>query len=378
MASTGSALASVVMKTIRLHVELEEVVPAVTRLIDVPAGATLPELHDLLQAGMGWTDSHLHQFVAGDRRWGVPDDDSWDPAELDESAFKLSDLPSPSTYLYDFGDNWTHAVTILGSGGEQPGCPAGSGRCPPEDCGGASGYENLLTVLADPAHREYAELGAWAGELHDFDLARTDLQVRNTAGQVPASVRLVLDLAKDGVKLTPAGRLPRAFVRAVQELRPGWQLFDRPASREDDLIPLAALHDLLRKVGLLRLANGVARPTKIAADDMQVVRRLRSWFSDDEFVGILAGDVVSFLIAFGPQTVGELAARAFPMYGYWTVDGRPVSEQEIRADINRLQTVLVGLDQVETDWRTMTAGPSADSLLVRATALAAYWTRLDR
>jgi hypothetical protein len=43
---------------------MREVVPKVTRIIDVPAGVLLPELHDLLQVAVGWTDSHLHMFLA--------------------------------------------------------------------------------------------------------------------------------------------------------------------------------------------------------------------------------------------------------------------------------------------------------------------------
>ena len=64
------------MKTTRLRVTLLEVRPAVFRVIDVPAVSTLPELHELLQAAVGWTDSHLHQFVTGEARYGVPDLDA--------------------------------------------------------------------------------------------------------------------------------------------------------------------------------------------------------------------------------------------------------------------------------------------------------------
>ena len=74
----------------------------------------------------------------------------------------------------------------------------------------------------------------------------------------------MLDLTADGVKLTPGGRLPRAFVRQVQQQRPEWAWSDRPAAREDDLIPLLALHDVLREVGLLRLRKGVLQPIKAA------------------------------------------------------------------------------------------------------------------
>ena len=51
------------MRTVRLGVTLAEVTPTVLRVLDVPAACTLPELHDLLQIAIGWTDSHLHQFV---------------------------------------------------------------------------------------------------------------------------------------------------------------------------------------------------------------------------------------------------------------------------------------------------------------------------
>jgi hypothetical protein len=39
---------------------------------------------------------------------------------------------------------------------------------------------------------------------------------------------------------------------------------------------LPELHDLLRGVRLLRLHRGVLTPTRAAADDLEVVRRLRS------------------------------------------------------------------------------------------------------
>jgi hypothetical protein len=55
------------------------------RVIDVPAISTLPELHDLLQAALGWTDSHLHQFIAGDRTYVVRDPD-WDDELYEDEA----------------------------------------------------------------------------------------------------------------------------------------------------------------------------------------------------------------------------------------------------------------------------------------------------
>ena len=189
----------------------------------------------------------------------------------------LRALPAHFTYLYDFGDGWEHEVEMIGGGGECPAVVAGEGACPPEDVGGPHGYAEFRKVLADPGHPEHDDLRGWAGSWHDsFDPATADLLLRQTLGAVPAPVRLLLDLAADGVKLTPGGRLPRALVRQVQGSYASWSLFDHPASIEEDLPPLAALDDLLRAVGLLRLRKGVLAPTRAAGDDIEVIRRLRS------------------------------------------------------------------------------------------------------
>ena len=266
------------MRTSRLRLTMSEVEPAVLRVLDVPAGVLLPELHDILQVAVGWSDSHLHQFVADGVSYGMPDTDAFDD-ERDETGVPLRALAPRFTYLYDFGDGWEHEVEMIGAGGERPGIVAGEGACPPEDVGGPHGYAEFRKVLADPGHPEHDHLRGWAGNWHDsFDLATTDLLLRQTVGAVPAPVRLLLGLAADGVKLTPGGRLPRTLVRQVQEPYASWSLLDRPASIEEDLPPLAALDDLLRGVGLLRLRKGVLAPTRAAGDDIEVVRRLRSWF----------------------------------------------------------------------------------------------------
>ncbi len=363
------------MRTSRLRVTLRDVSPAVVRVIDVPATSTLRELHDLLQAALGWTDSHLHQFIAGDRTYGVPDPDWAEELHEDESGASLRDLPSSFVYLYDFGDHWEHYVEVVGPGDESPACVDGQGGCPPEDCGGSHGYTELLAALADPEHEQHAELRAWAGELPAFDRASTDLLLRQTVGEVPGSVRLVLGLLAGGVMLTPGGRLPRSIVRQVQQQRPRWYPLGRPASVEEDLYPLAALHDILRHVRLLRLAKGVLGPTRAAAEDLEVIRRLRSWFEPDGFADILAGVTVATLETSGPLARAELAARVHGLLGdRWSMDGRPITTADVESAISRLGADLEALDLLAGDRRTWRAGPSARTLLPRATALAALWS----
>lgn len=77
---------------------MREVDPAVVRVLDVPAGVTLPELHDLLQVATSWTDSHLHQFVAGAVRYAAPDIDDFNEFEDEraETGVQLRALPARS------------------------------------------------------------------------------------------------------------------------------------------------------------------------------------------------------------------------------------------------------------------------------------------
>jgi len=44
--------------------------------------------------------------------------------------------------------------------------------CPPEDCGGSSGYYEMLKVLSDPEDDEFDEMKTWVGKnwkADDFD-----------------------------------------------------------------------------------------------------------------------------------------------------------------------------------------------------------------
>lgn len=362
------------MKTTRLRITLRGVTPTVVRVIDVPAACTLSELHDQLQVAVGWTDSHLHVFVAGAQRYGIPDEDFDDEVQHEIGA-SLRDLPHRFTYRYDFGDGWAHDVEVVGPGGEQPGCLYGEGACPPEDCGGPGGYADLLVALAEPHDPGREDLRAWAsGWRADWtseDQQVTDQLVRDMVGQVPGSVRLLLDLLAGGVKLTPGGRLPRAVVRAVQDHRPTWCPWGKPASIEEDLLPLATLHDVLRQVGLARLSRGVLRPTKAADDDLQIIRRLRRAIEPGSFADRLVAITVAELAAHGPRTTGELAAAAHPRLGpSWAVDGHPLSPDDVQRALFRVSPLMQALDLIDADHPTWQAGPSARTLLPRATALA--------
>ena len=361
------------MRTTRLRVTMRAVEPKVERVIDVPASITLDELHGVLQVALGWTDSHLHQFRTETRTYTVPFE-QWDDAEteVDERGVPLSALPPSFVYEYDFGDGWEHDIEVLGRGGETPGGVGGEGACPPEDCGGPPGYAELLQALANPRHPEHDMMSVWVGDrLRPFDKEVTSRRVHDAVGVVPESVRLLLDLLDDGVKLTPGGRLPRVVVRAVQDQRPGWYPWGRPVSMEDDLYPLAALHDMLRHVRLLRLANGVLRLTKAATNEDEIVRRLRSWFAPQEFSTVIAERAVALLEAHGSMQVPQLTAEVFALLGHgWQRGGQPITTHDVESELHRLSDQLQALDLIDQNRSLWSPGPSARSLLPGATLLA--------
>jgi hypothetical protein len=165
-------------------------------------------------------------------------------------------------------------------------------------------------------------------------------------------------------------------VRQVQEHYPNWYPLGRPASIEEDLPPLSALHDLLREVGLLRLRKGVLSPTRAAGADTELIRRLRSWFGPRYgYEMLLTTDALALLAAEGDTRPQDLAGRLMDLLGdrWVTSQGQRLDEVRVLADLNRLRFVLVGLDLIETSKGVWSAGPSARWLLPRATALAHLW-----
>src|SRR5437879_6349971 len=88
----------------QIKVALRDSQPVIWRRIQVRSDITLAKLHRILQCVMGWQDSHLHQFVIQDQRYGVPDEDDAGPRETkDERKYKLGDmLPGEnSQFMYD-------------------------------------------------------------------------------------------------------------------------------------------------------------------------------------------------------------------------------------------------------------------------------------
>jgi hypothetical protein len=173
----------------QLKVTLVHVPLPVWRRVLVPGRFSLLLLHDVIQRAMGWSDSHLHQFIADGRRYGIPDPEDREPVE-DERRVRVGAFAAPEgrgfVYQYDFGDNWEHDVVVEKivppeEGAKYPRCTGGAGACPPEDIGGIGAYEDFLAAVRDPKHEEHDTFMEWVGGEFDpevFDLDKVNRELR--------------------------------------------------------------------------------------------------------------------------------------------------------------------------------------------------------
>ena len=155
----------------RVRIELQDLEPKIWRRIDVPLSATLMALHDIIQVSMGWNDSHLFEFLIGDKVYGEPYPDD-ERRVYKAKSLRLQTLVERGVeqfiYVYDFGDNWHHDIIIEGvrDGEEDVDYPVfvdGVQRCPPDDVGSSSGFMDFLEAVFDPGHEEHQRMLMWYG-----------------------------------------------------------------------------------------------------------------------------------------------------------------------------------------------------------------------
>lgn len=146
----------------------------------VPSDVLLSDLHKIIQTIMGWTNSHLHQFIKGRDFYEptMPEELMMDSSGIDYTGIRLNDLlkkeKETMIYEYDFGDGWEHEIRLekvlpFDESTPIPVCIDGARDCPPEDCGGIWGYSELLKIVKNPAHEEYEDYMAWLPENFDPD-----------------------------------------------------------------------------------------------------------------------------------------------------------------------------------------------------------------
>ncbi len=168
---------------LQLRIELAWIKPKIWRRIIVPESITLGNLHHVLQMAFSWTGGHIHEFDFEGERFGIPDPEfDWEPIRSEKRIQLKTALAGMNrfTYTYDFGDQWEHRIKVekqlLGDPelSHRAMCLAGANAAPPEDVGGAPGYEDFVAAMADPNHPEHQAMREWYGR-DSFDPLHFDV-----------------------------------------------------------------------------------------------------------------------------------------------------------------------------------------------------------
>lgn len=164
----------------QFKVVLQNSKPPIWRRIQVPESYSFWDLHAAIQDAMGWDDSHLHSFIIHqDRKQplptdvhiGIPSDNDFEkilPSWETPIKRYYTKEGQQALYWYDFGDDWKHTVILekilpFENGAKYPKCLAGKRACPPDDCGGVWGYEDMIEIMKSKKGSRYKELAEWLG-----------------------------------------------------------------------------------------------------------------------------------------------------------------------------------------------------------------------
>jgi len=183
---------------LRLKITLVDTEPPIWRRVEVPAEMTLTDLHAVIQAAMGWTNSHLYQFHVGRETIDGPGmgGGGWGgPPSIGAGRVRLEDLAERGVkrfaYVYDMGDSWEHRIQLekrlpADSAARYPRLLDGASCCPPEDIGGVPGFGAFLEAMSDPHHPEHDDVIEWYGGPFNpaaFDIERLRKNVEKIAGR---------------------------------------------------------------------------------------------------------------------------------------------------------------------------------------------------
>ena len=175
-------------KTYQIQVVIAEIEPKIWRRLLVSSDTLLVDLHRILQTSFGWTNSHLHLFDNGLS--------TYSPMEFEVEETENSRIVKLSTilkrenfkviYEYDFGDSWSHEILLeriieKDAEGQIPRCIAGERNSPPENCGGTTGYQELLKTISNKKHPDYKNMMQWLGGKFDpegFDIEKINKKLK--------------------------------------------------------------------------------------------------------------------------------------------------------------------------------------------------------
>lgn len=187
----------------QLHIQLCETKPAVWRRVVVADTTTLAQLHQTIQAVMGWPNQTPYGFDIAGQRYGLPDPDQPDDPTMDARRYSVGQLLQgkalPMRYAYGAGCTWLHRIKLeasspIGSPAaltSLPICLGGRNACPPAICTDVQHYQQLLDKHAqgqmdsafDPKHFDVQEAQQ---RIHALQLLRTASQPKAVMDKVAA------------------------------------------------------------------------------------------------------------------------------------------------------------------------------------------------
>ena len=183
-----------------VEISLNDAPVPVVRRLSVPSNLYVGHFVYELVYAMGWDGYHLTELKQGDTLWRSTKEKAMDaesgleceeiyPGMKVRNSFRatvsqlLKKVGDECSLTYDMGDSWHHTVRLVeirryedaqirfsNIGVE---VLSGEGACPPEDCGGVSGYEEILRIIKDPDEYEYERFRSLLGP--HFDPAFFDI-----------------------------------------------------------------------------------------------------------------------------------------------------------------------------------------------------------
>lgn len=161
-------------KVYEIKISLLNTEPLVWRKILAHEFVELQDLHMLIQMSMGWEANHMYSFDINGKSY-TDAISSLEMKSHNSEGVELSKVLGTSKtfkYTYDFGDNWVHSIEIANELEHDPRmqypiCIAGENACPPEDCGGPYGFQELKSTLAGKDSKNKDELLTWLGGFYN-------------------------------------------------------------------------------------------------------------------------------------------------------------------------------------------------------------------
>jgi hypothetical protein len=173
-------------KILQFKISLKRSNPKIWRRFQIENNLMFFDLHLVIQGVMGWTNTHLYQFVYEKNSYiGNPEMlDYYDVSDdkITELSVFFDKSKMKILYEYDFGDDWVHELVlekILDKNDIQqyPICLEGELACPIEDSGGIFGYYNLMEKYNNSKDDEHSDTVEWVGE--DFNPEFFDIESVN-------------------------------------------------------------------------------------------------------------------------------------------------------------------------------------------------------